>query len=138
LRFSPLGYRTGDLGYADEDGYLYLVGRQHDMLKVGAYRVGVKEIEDVLHAHPAVSEAAVVGAPHEMLGEAPVAFVALKTAVDDLQNTLRAHCAAQLAAYKVPLRVVQQHELPKLPGAGKLNRTALRAAAAEMRFEVVR
>jgi acyl-CoA synthetase (AMP-forming)/AMP-acid ligase II len=134
LRFGPLGYRTGDLGYADEDGYLYLVGRQHDMLKVGAHRVGVKEIEDVLHAHPAVFEAAVVGAPHEMLGEAPVAFVALKTAVDDLQNTLRAHCAAQLAAYKVPLRVVQTHELPKLPGAGKLNRTALRAAAADMRF----
>lgn len=133
-RFSPLGYRTGDLGYADEEGYLYLVGRQHDMLKVGAHRVGVKEIEDVLYAHPAVYEAAVVGAPHEMLGEAPVAFVAMKTAVDDLQNTLRAHCAARLAAYKVPLRVVQQDELPKLPGAGKLNRTALRAVAAEMRF----
>jgi long-chain acyl-CoA synthetase len=137
-RFGPLGYRTGDLGYADDDGYLYLVGRQHDMLKVGAHRVGVKEIEDVLHTHPAVYEAAVVGAPHDMLGEAPVAFVALKTAVDDMQNTLRAHCAAQLAAYKVPLRVVQQDELPKLPGAGKLNRTALRAVAAEMRFELVR
>jgi long-chain acyl-CoA synthetase len=137
-RFGPLGYRTGDLGYEDEEGYLFLVGRTHDMLKVGANRVGPKEIEDVLHAHPAVHEAAVVGAPHDMLGEAPVAFVALKTAVDDLQNTLRAHCAAQLAAYKVPLRIVQQDELPKLPGAGKLNRTALRLLAAEMRFEVVR
>ena len=51
-RFGPLGYRTGDLGYADEDGDLFLVGRRHDMLKVGAHRVGAKEIEDVLSEVP--------------------------------------------------------------------------------------
>ena len=137
VRFGRAGYRTGDFGYVDEDGYLFLVGRQHDMLKVGAHRVGTKEIEDVLNAHPAISEAAVVGAAHDLLGEVPVAFVCLRAAADDLQKTLRAFCAAQLAPYKVPARVVELEELPKLPGAGKLDRQTLRAMADEMRFESV-
>ena len=137
LRFSALGYRTGDLGFADEDGYLHLVGRRHDMIKVGAHRVGLKEIEDVLHAHPAVLEAAVVGAAHDLLGEAPVAFVSLKTPLDDLQNTLRAFCATRLPPHKVPLKIVLQGELPKLPGAGKLDRIALRALAADLNVEPV-
>ena len=136
LRFGPSGYRTGDLGYCDDEGYLFLVGRQHDLIKVGAHRVGLKEIEDVLQAHAAVYEAAVVGAPHEFLGEAPVAFVALKTAIDDLQNQLRAFSATRLEPHKVPLRIVQLDELPKLPGSGKLDRKALRALAAEIRFEM--
>jgi long-chain acyl-CoA synthetase len=135
-RFSALGYRTGDLGYADEDGFLHLVGRRHDMIKVGAHRVGLKEIEDVLHAHPAVLEAAVVGAAHDMLGEAPIAIVSLKTPLEDLQNTLRAFCASRLPPHKVPLKVLLENELPKLPGTGKLNRLALRALAAELRFEI--
>ncbi len=137
LRFSAAGFLTGDLGYLDEDGYLHLVGRRHDMIKVGAHRVGLKEIEDVLHAHPAVLEAAVVGAAHDLLGEAPVAFVALKTPLDDLQNTLRAFCATRLPPHKVPLKIVLRSELPKLPGAGKLDRIALRAMATELRFEPV-
>ena len=136
-RFSAIGYRTGDLGYADEEGYLHLVGRRHDMIKVGAHRVGLKEIEDVLHAHPAVFEAAVVGAAHDILGEAPVAFVALKAPVDDPQNQLRAFCAPRLEPHKVPLRIVQLDELPKLPGSGKLDRKALRALALWIRFEMV-
>ena len=137
LRFNASGYRTGDLGYADQDGYLFLVGRQHDMIKVGAHRVGPKEIEDVLHAHPAVYEAAVVGAPHEFLGEAPVAVVALKSAMADPQNELRAFCALRMEPHKVPLRIVQLDALPKLPGAGKLDRQALRALVADIRFEMV-
>jgi long-chain acyl-CoA synthetase len=136
-RFSPLGYHTGDLGYADDEGYLYLVGRRHDMIKVGANRVSAKEIEDVLQQHAAVYEAAVVAVPHALLGEAPVAFVALKAVLADAPVTLRAFCAERLQPYKVPVRVVEQAELPKLPGAGKLDRGALRAAAAAMRFEAV-
>jgi amino acid adenylation domain-containing protein len=136
-RFGPEGYRTGDLGYADEEGYLYLVGRQHDMIKVGANRVGAKEIEDVLHQHPSVYEAAVVPVAHPLLGEAPVAFVALKEPLADAENTLRAFCAARLASHKVPVRVIEQRELPKLAGAGKLDRSALRAKAADAGAEVV-
>ncbi|MEZ5287606.1 MAG: asparagine synthase (glutamine-hydrolyzing) [Vicinamibacterales bacterium] len=128
-RFGPLGYRTGDLGYVDDEGFLYLVGRRHDMIKVGAHRVGAKEIEDVLHQHPAVHEAAVVAAPHQLLGEAPVAFVALKDGGPDGQ-ALRAFCAVKLAAYKVPVRIEVERELPKLPGSGKIDRTELRRHAA--------
>ncbi len=137
LRFGPLGYRTGDLGYADADGFLYLVGRKHDMIKVGAHRVGLKEIEDVLHAHPTVYEAAVVGAPHELLGEAPVAFVVLKAPMVDPQTVLRGFCAAQLPPHKVPLKMIVRTELPRLPGSGKLDRAPLRSLAADMRFEMV-
>ena len=129
LRFGPLGYRTGDLGYQDADGDFYLVGRLHDMIKVGANRVGVKEIENVLHEHPAVHEAAVVGTAHDMLGEVPVAFVALRDEIPDPEVTLRAFCAARLAAYKVPMRAIILRELPKLPGSGKIDRPSLRAAA---------
>ena len=132
LRFGPLGYRTGDLGYQDADGDFYLVGRLHDMIKVGANRVGVKEIEDVLHEHPAVHEAAVVGTAHDMLGEVAVAFVALRDEIPDAGNALRAFCADRLASYKVPHRIAILRELPKLPGAGKIDRPSLRVAASRL------
>jgi amino acid adenylation domain-containing protein len=136
-RFSGLGYHTGDLGYVDDEGYLFLVGRKHDMIKVGANRVGAKEIEDVLHEHPAVHEAAVVGAAHDLLGEAPVAFVAMCAAADNTAEALRGFCAARLAAYKVPVRVVELPELPKLSGSGKIDRATIRGWAAELRLEAV-
>lgn len=129
-RFGPEGYRTGDLGYADDDGCLFIVGRRHDMIKVGANRVGAREIEDVLHEHPAVHEAAVVPTCHDLLGEAPVAFVALRQPLPDAEMALRGHAAARLAAYKVPTRVVVLPALPKLAGTGKIDRMALRQQAA--------
>ena len=131
-RFDAAGYWTGDLGYVDEDGFFFLVGRRHDMIKVGANRVGAREIEDVLLEHPAVLEAAVVAAPHDLLGEAPVALVALNAAIADVEGTLRAFCAARLAAYKVPHRVVVVGELPKLVGSGKLDRRSIGTMVAEM------
>jgi long-chain acyl-CoA synthetase len=137
LRFSALGYRTGDLGYADEDGFLFLIGRQHDMIKVGAHRVGVKEIEDVLHEHAAVHEVAVVGAPHPFLGEAPVAFVALRQDLLDAPAALRAFCAAKLANHKVPIRVMVQPELPKLSGTGKVDKQSLSKLASTLAFEAI-
>lgn len=130
-RFGPDGYRTGDLGYADEHGYLFLVGRQHDMIKVGANRVGAREIEDVLHEHPAVHEAAVVPAYHDLLGEVPIAFVSLRESLGDAAQALRGFVASRMPAYKVPARVVVLPELPKLSGAGKLDRPALRRLASE-------
>jgi len=130
-RFGPEGYRTGDLGYADDEGFLFLVGRQHDMIKVGANRVGAREIEDVLHEHPAVHEAAVVAGSHELLGEVPIALVALRTEVENPEVALRGFVAAKLVAYKVPARVFILPELPKL-AAGKLDRPALRRMAAAL------
>jgi acyl-CoA synthetase (AMP-forming)/AMP-acid ligase II len=134
-RFGPDGYKTGDLGYVDDEGFLFLVGRRHDMLKVGAHRVGAKEIEDVLQEHPAVHEVAVVGAPHDILGEVPVAFVSLRSGAHGDADEIRAFCRPRLAAHKVPARVEVLGELPKSSGAGKIDRLSLRArvlsAAAE-------
>lgn len=131
-RFGPLGYRTGDLGYADEEGFLYLVGRKHDMIKVGAHRVGAKEIEDVLNEHPAISEAAVVPVQHELLGEAPVAFIAVRPgATPDIGEVLT-FCRARLAAHKVPVEFVTLPSIPK-SGIGKIDKLSLRRMAGERR-----
>ena len=75
-------------------------------------------------------EAAVVAVPHDLLGEVPVALIALRSPLVDPETTLRGFAASRLAAYKVPARVIVLHELPKLPGAGKLDRAALRQQAA--------
>jgi long-chain acyl-CoA synthetase len=128
-KFGSTGYRTGDLGYADEEGYLFLVGRLHDMIKAGAHRVGAKEIEDTLHQHAAVLEAAVVSAPHHLLGEVPFAFVSLRAPLPDCETALRAFCADRLASYKVPARVIVERELPKLASTGKIDKTSLRQRA---------
>jgi len=135
-RFGPLGYRTGDLGYADDEGFLFLVGRRHDMLKVGAHRVGPKEIEDVLHALPGIHEAAVVGIPHDLLGEVPVAFVSLRDGVHHEPEALQAQCRTRLPAHKVPAQIHVLADLPKLGLVGKVDRTRLRALAAAPRVEV--
>jgi acyl-CoA synthetase (AMP-forming)/AMP-acid ligase II len=126
-RFGPDGYRTGDLGFVDADGCFFIVGRRHDMIKVGANRVGAREIEDVLLAHAAVTEAAVVAVPDDLLGEAPVAVVSLASDLPAANDELRAFCAARLAAYKVPTRVVVVPDLPKLAVSGKVDRAAVRA-----------
>jgi acyl-CoA synthetase (AMP-forming)/AMP-acid ligase II len=128
-KFGPLGYRTGDLGYADEEGYLFLVGRRHDMLKVGAHRVGAKEIEDVLYDFPGVLEVAVVGAPHELLGEVPVAFVSMRDGAAADRPALQAFCHARLPTHKVPARFVTRTELPKLGLVGKIDKAVLRDEA---------
>jgi acyl-CoA synthetase (AMP-forming)/AMP-acid ligase II len=131
-RFGPLGYRTGDLGYADEEGFLFLVGRKHDMIKVGAHRVGAKEIEDVLAEHPAISEAAVVPVQHDLLGEAPLAFIVGRpNTTPDIAGIL-AFCRAHLPGHKVPAEFVTLPSIPK-SGIGKIDKLTLRRMAAEQR-----
>ena len=130
-RFTPLGYRTGDLGYADDDGFLYLVGRRDDMMKMGAHRVGAQEIEHVISDYPNVLEVAVVAAPHHVLGEAPVAFVSFRDEVSPTPEEVRAFCGMRLPAHKVPTHVVLCAELPK-GASGKIDKVALRLRAAEL------
>jgi acyl-CoA synthetase (AMP-forming)/AMP-acid ligase II len=127
-RFGPDGFRTGDLGFADAEGFLYLVGRRHDMIKVGAHRVSAKEIEEALHEHAAVHEAAIVGAPDPLLGEVPVAHLVLREGRLATAADIVAFCRERLPEHKVPARVEFHTDLPK-NGAGKLVKAALREAA---------
>ena len=104
---------TGDLGYIDEDGFLFIVSRKKELIIRGGYNVYPSEIENVLHAHPAVAEAAVVGVPDERLGEEVMAVVIARTATELGERELVAWCRERLAGYKCP-RVFQfRAELPK-------------------------
>jgi amino acid adenylation domain-containing protein len=127
--FSPWGYRTGDLATADADGFLYLVGRKQDMLKVGAHRVGAAEIEEVLHEHDAVDQAAVIGAADELLGEVPVAFATVREKCAIEPQDLISFCRRRLPDYKVPTRVLLVDDLPRTE-TGKIDKNALRRALA--------
>jgi long-chain acyl-CoA synthetase len=104
---------TGDLGYFDEDGYLFIVSRKKELIIRGGYNVYPSEIEDVLHSHPAVAEAAVVGIPDERLGEEVMAFVTLRAEMTLMAAELIAYCRERLAAYKYPRVVEFRDELPK-------------------------
>jgi long-chain acyl-CoA synthetase len=104
---------TGDLGYLDEDGFLFIVSRKKELIIRGGYNVYPSEIENVLHAHPAVAEAAVVGVPDERLGEEVMAVVIVRATMELGELELVTWCRERLAAYKCP-RVFQfRAELPK-------------------------
>jgi len=118
-------FHTGDLGYQDEDGFFYIVDRKKDLVIRGGFNVYPREIEEVLHAHPAVREAAVIGRPDERLGEEVVAFVSLRDGASAEPDEVVAFCKERLAAYKYPRQVVVIEELPKGP-SGKVLKTELR------------
>lgn len=119
---------TGDLGYVDEDGFLFIVDRLKDLIIRGGYNVYPREVEEVLYAHPAVAEAAVVGRPDERLGEEVVAFVAPRPGSSIDVDEALAHCEQQLARYKRPREMHVLPELPKTP-SGKLTKKELREKA---------
>ena len=97
--------RTGDLGYMDEEAFLFIVDRKKDMLIRGGENIYCTEVEDALYAHPAVMDAGVVGRPHRTLGEEPVAAVTLKPGQSVGEAELRAFVGERLAAFKVPVRI---------------------------------
>jgi acyl-CoA synthetase (AMP-forming)/AMP-acid ligase II len=104
--------RTGDRGYLDVDGDLILVGRSKELIIRGGYNIAPIEIEDVLHAHPGVRDAAVVGVPHDVLGEDVAAAVVARRGARLEVTELLSWCRARLADYKVPRTVVVVEELP--------------------------
>jgi long-chain acyl-CoA synthetase len=117
--------RSGDVGFMDAAGWFYLVDRKKDMISASGFKVWPREVEDVLIAHPAVREAAVIGEPDPYRGETVKAFVSLKTgAAVDLADMV-AHCRERLAAYKVPRAIEVVDELPKTL-TGKIQRVLLR------------
>ncbi|MHB8220781.1 MAG: class I adenylate-forming enzyme family protein [Acidimicrobiales bacterium] len=103
---------TGDLGRVDADGYLYIAGRRKDVIIRGGNNIHAADVEHVIMSHPEVAEAAVVGAPHPVLGEDVVAFVVLRPGAHVSTDELRQHCLASLADYKVPR---QWHLVESLP-----------------------
>jgi acyl-CoA synthetase (AMP-forming)/AMP-acid ligase II len=112
--WTPDGWlRSGDLGYLDEDGFLYLVGRKKDLIIRGGHNVYPTDIEAVIHEHPAVREAAVVGVPHPVLGEDVAAFVVTKPGETIEAVELQSFCAERLADYKRPRQVSFVDELPR-------------------------
>ena len=117
---------TGDLGYLDGDGYLFIVDRVKDLIKTHGYQVWPREIEEVLASHPAVAEVGVAGVPDEARGEVAKAWVVLRPGREAGAEELRAFCRERLAPYKVPATVEFRAELPKSM-VGKVLRRALTA-----------
>jgi long-chain acyl-CoA synthetase len=121
-------FHTGDLGYLDEERYLFVVDRKKDMVVTGGVNVYTKEVEAVLYEHPAIHEAAVFGVPDDNWGERVTAAVALKPGSTATVDELVAHCRAELAGFKLPKRIVFLAELPKNP-SGKILKRELRGLA---------
>jgi long-chain acyl-CoA synthetase len=118
-------FHTGDLGYADEDGYFYIVDRKKDLVIRGGFNVYPREVEEVLYTHPAIAEAAVIGRADERLGEEVVAYVALKAGAQAEEQEVIAFCRERMAPYKYPREVKFLSALPVGP-TGKILKKELR------------
>ena len=125
--FTADGYlRTGDIGYLDEDGYLFIVDRKKDIIIRGGENISAAEVEAALYACPDVAEAAVFGAPDERLGEVPVAVLHAREGSSLDEDSLREFLQGRLAAFKIPARMTFSKEpLPRL-GTGKIDRVELK------------
>jgi len=118
-------HHTGDVGYMDEDGYVYIVDRKKDMIITGGFNVYCAEVEAGIMALPQVHECAVVGIPHDTWGEAVKAIVVLRNGATLTEETVLAHCKAKLGGVKAPKSVEFWKEIPKTP-AGKIDRKTIR------------
>ena len=129
---SPDGYvRTGDVGYLDEDGYLFIVDRKKEIIIRGGENISAAEIEAECYACPSIAEVAVFGAPDDRLGEVPVAVIYVKDGEPITDAELRAFLDGKLARFKIPERIIISAEpLPRL-GTGKIDRRALKAQYAQ-------
>jgi acyl-coenzyme A synthetase/AMP-(fatty) acid ligase len=107
------GFRTGDLGYTDGSGYLYLTGRKKDLIIRGGVNIAPMEITTALLAHPAVAEAATIGVPDEVYGEAVVSFVVPRSGASPDAAELLAHCRNRLSEFKLPREILVVERIPK-------------------------
>ncbi|WP_455550839.1 class I adenylate-forming enzyme family protein [Gordonia humi] len=122
--------RTGDVGRVDDDGYLQLVDRVKDMIIRGGENLYPKEIENQIYRHSDVFEAAVIGRPHDVLGEVPVAYVSFRDGATTTTTDIEASLRDQLAKIKQPVEIIELGDVPKNP-VGKIDKPALRALDAE-------
>lgn len=119
---------TGDLGYVDSDGYLFIVDRQKDLIKTSGYQVWPRDVEEAIATHPAVAEVGVAGVPDPVKGQVVWAWVVLRAGMAASDDELRKHCRETLAPYKLPARFEFRKELPKTM-VGKVLRRQLAAEA---------
>ena len=127
----PGVYFTGDGCKRDKDGYFWLLGRIDDVMNVSGHRVSTMEVESALVDHPAVAEAAVIGRPHDIKGQAIAAFVTIKHGIpqtDALRDEVKQHVAKKIGALARPDDVIYAAELPKTR-SGKIMRRLLRDVA---------
>ena len=117
---------TGDLGYLDSEGYLFIVDRKKDLIKPSGFQVWPREVEEVIASHPAVDQVGVAGVPDPYQGEAVKAWVVLRTGQQVTVDDLRAYCRKELVAYKVPRHVEFRDSLP-MSHLGKVLRRELAA-----------
>jgi acyl-CoA synthetase (AMP-forming)/AMP-acid ligase II len=119
-------YRSGDMGYYDENGYITLADRRKDMIITGGENVYSREVEEAIHLHPEVVESAVIGIPHPKWVETVMAIVVRKKGAKVDEGELVEFTKTQIARYKCPTKIAFMDELPRLPN-GKINKVALRA-----------
>lgn len=124
---------TGDVGYFDDDGYFYLSGRSKDMIIRAGENVSPEELETVLHSHPDIDEAAVIGVPNPEWGEEPLAVVVCKTGCSCTEEEIVEYCREKLASYKRPRHVVFVDSLPRNP-MGKVLKRILREKYGTSKF----
>ena len=122
--FTDGWFRTGDQGYLDDEGYLFLTGRLKEIINRGGEKVSPLEIDAVLLRHPAVAQAVAFGLPHEKLGEEVAAAIVLAEGAGATQTEIRDFAALHLADFKVPRKIIFVEEIPKGP-TGKLQRIGL-------------
>ena len=123
----PDGYfRSGDLGYLDPEGYLFIVDRKKDIIIRGGENISCIEVEDAIYAHPCVAEVSVFGLPHELYGEVPVAVYLVKEGCPASEDELRTFLARHIAPFKIPVTFWEEHEaLPRL-GTEKVDKRTLK------------
>ena len=121
-------FHTGDIGYLDEDGFLFIVDRVKDMINLAGFKVWPREIEEVLYEHPAIAECAVVAMPDPVKGELPRALIVVKDGHEVTSEALEELCRERLATYKVPALFEVVSELPK-SATGKILKRVLREQA---------
>jgi acyl-CoA synthetase (AMP-forming)/AMP-acid ligase II/acyl carrier protein len=122
--FAADWFKTGDCGFFDEDGYLFLIGRSQEIINRGGEKIAPREIDDVLLEHPAVAEAVTFAAPHPTLGEDVASAVVLRPEVAATSTDIRQFVIGRVADFKVPRQVLVVNELPKSP-TGKVQRVGL-------------
>jgi acyl-CoA synthetase (AMP-forming)/AMP-acid ligase II len=119
--------RTGDMGFLDEDNFLFIVDRKKDMIVSGGENIYSREVEEALLLHPAVAEAAVIGVPDPKWGESVMAFVVLNAAMQATAEELSTHCRSLIAGYKKPKFVEFLDTMPRVPSTNKIDKRTLRA-----------